>query len=117
MKFEAYKIEDLKKAVTSLIKKHKTIASATQEMLMGVAYALQTEKDVLEINRFIVQLSDTDDDGKVILSSTARAVGVYMQAMLPIKWSRKSQGFEVTDDILDFDFDAACDLMEATRWD
>lgn len=117
MKFEQYKIEDLKKAVTSLIKKHKTIASATQEMLMGVAYELQANKEVLELNRFIVQLSDQDDDGKVILSSTARAVGVYMQAMLPVKWSRKAQGFEVTDEIMDFDFDAACEAMEATRWD
>jgi len=117
MKFEQYKIQDLKKAVTSLIKKHKTIASATQEMLMGVAYELEVNKDVLELNRFVVQLSDIDTDGKVQLSSTARAVGVYMQAMLPVKWSKKDQGFNVTDEILDFDFDAACEAMEATRWD
>ena len=117
MKFEQYKIEDLKKAVTALIKKHKTIASATQEMLMGIAYVLETDNAVLELNRFVVQLSDTDDDGKVILSSTARAVGVYMQAMLPVKWSKKDQGFNVTDEILDFDFDVACEAMEATRWD
>ena len=117
MKFEQYKIEDLKKAVTALIKKHKTIASATQEMLMGIAYELQTNNSVLELNRFVVQLSDTDADGKVQLSATARAVGIYMQAMLPVKWSKKDQGFNVTDEVLDFDFDAACVLMEATRWD
>jgi len=117
MKFKVYEIQDLKKAVTALIKKHKTIASATQEMLMGIAYALQDSGDVLELNRFVVQLSDLDKDNKVELSSTARAVGVYMQAMLPVKWSKKDQGFHVTDEAMDFDFDAACVLMEATRWD
>lgn len=117
MKFKQYEIQDLKKAVTSLIKKHKTIASATQEMLMGIAYELQNSSDVLELNRFVIQLSDTDDKGKVQLSATARAVGVYMQAMLPVKWSKKDQGFATTDELMDFDFDAACVLMEATRWD
>jgi len=116
MKFTDYKITDIKKAMTSLIKRHKTIASATQEMLMGIAYEIEANNDATELNRFVVQLSDTVDE-KVILSSTARAVGVYMQDILPLKWSRKEQAFLMDEECIDFDYTVALESMLAVRWD
>lgn len=119
MNFLDNKIDDIKKAMTSLIKRHKTIASATQAMLMGIAYEIEANNDATELNRFVTQLSD-DVDGQVELSSTARAIGVYMQAMLPVKWVKKEQAFMYDEEqVIDREtlFEEAKKGMEAVRWD
>lgn len=116
MNFIDYKITDIKKAMTNLIKKHKTIAEATQTMLFGIAYEIEAENDATELNRFVVQLSEVHDE-KLVLSAVARAVGVYMQDILPVKWSRKEQAFIMDEELSDFDYTVALESMQAVRWD
>ena len=117
MNFNEYKIEDIQKAMTNLIKRHKTIASATQEMLMGIGYEIEAGLDTLQLTRFITQLSDVDSNGKLELSAVARQVGFYMKDHMPVEWDRETQSFVMAEDHLKFDFAAALTKMEATRWD
>ena len=120
MNFEGYKIADIKKAMTNLIKRHKTIASATQEILMGLAFEIESAGSVQELTRFVTELSDTDSEGKLHLSSTARQVGFYMKSHLPLEWDTTTQTFvmaEVEEGADPFDYAKAVKLMEAVRWD
>ena len=120
MNFEGYKIADIKKAMTNLIKRHKTIADATQAMIMGLAFEIESTGSVQELTRFVTELSDTDSEGKLHVSSTARQVGFYMKSHLPIDWDNEAQVFKMADveeGAEPFDYAKALGLMEATRWD
>lgn len=118
MAFEQYHIEDLAKQTTSLIKKTTSLADFTQKILFGYADALESQSDLAHFNRFIRELSTVTKDAngkeKVMLSSTARQVGTYMQAHLPIAWKN---GEFVLEDRADFDWAEARDAMEKVRWD
>lgn len=114
-KFQEYKIDDLTKAVTNLIKRHKTIASATQAVLMGIAFDIEANQSAKELTNFVVSLSDVNAKGKLNLSSTARAVGAYMGKILPVEWEPKEKAFICTEG--EFDFEAALKVMQETRWD
>lgn len=112
--FKDHAVPDLKKAIASMIKKHKTIASATQEILMSVACEIETNQSCAGLTQFVLGLSEVTDKD-VHLSAQARAVGVYMQKVLPVKWDRKTQSFQMVEG--SFDYAGAYEIMSTTRWD
>jgi len=116
MKFNDYKIDDIKKAMVNLIKRHKTIASATQEMIMGLAYEIEANGSVQELNDFIYGLSEQTED-KLYLSVTARAVGVYMGDLLPVEWVKADNAFIMSEGAEGFDYTVSLEVMLETRWD
>ena len=112
--FKEHAIADLKKSIANIIKRHKTIASATQEILMGVACEIETNQSCAGLTQFILGLSEVTEK-EVHLSAQARAVGVYMSKLLPVKWDKKSQSFQMVEG--DFDYAGAYKTMCETRWD
>ncbi len=119
MAFEQYHIEDLDKQTTSLIKRTTTVVDFTQKLLFAFAEALESGKGLEQFNRFILALSDSKEDPKtgkkvILLTSTARQVGTYMQAFLPIKWA--SDHF-AAEEVEGFDWEVARTNMEKVRWD
>ena len=83
-------------------------------MLLSVACEVEVNQSCDGLTQFVLGLSDVTDKD-VHLSAQARAIGVYMQKMLPVKWDRKSKSFQMVDGA--FDYEEAYELMSNTRWD
>ena len=121
--FKDHAVADIQKQVTKIIKRHKTIASATQEILLSIACEIETNQDTSALTQFISGLSTKDKDGKIVLNSTARSVGVYMGKVLPVKWDKKTQSFgmkvvkDENDIVVPHDYKESFDVMSSTRWD
>lgn len=112
--FSAFRIEDIDAATKDLINKTTTLVQFTQDIIMGFAERLESEHDAAHLTKFIHSISEMKGD-KLMLSATARSVGVYMKAYLPLVW--KDNEFRYQEDLEDFDWAKAREGMLAVRWD
>lgn len=109
----------LSSKIDSVIKRHRGLADDIQAVLMGIAFQVMEHKNSDQLTRLVYGLSDMKEgEGNLSLKPTAKAVGRYMVAMLPIKWDKETQRFKAeAKKHEDFDWEAAYNAMCETRWD
>jgi hypothetical protein len=114
MSFHNYSVDPktLHKNVQSIIKRRAGWANDVQTALFQIGARAEQHGDVSALTDLVLGISE----GKLI-SSEGKQIARYMMAVLPIVWKKETQSFGLKKDREAFDWDEACAMMEAVRFD
>lgn len=85
----------LNKRIVTVSKKLITASNDVQQVLCNIAAQIEMHNDCDGLTKLVVALSTTDRNDKVVLSSHAQQIGLYMQDVCPVHWDKEDQKFRI----------------------
>lgn len=119
MKFQQHKMTTsaLNKAITSASKQLITATDEVQKVILACAAQIEEHGNCDGLTKLVTALSTVNEEGKVVLSSHAKQIGLYVHEHLPTKWDKETQVFKLKKEAAkEFDYETAA-LNMAVRWD